>query len=323
MAGATSGATSSASTALSTPRPSPSSRSALTASRGEGPRSPDACTSTDGTPSASSTPCSPTVSGSARCASWPSALGAPGSEPDSCRIASATVRCEQQRRRAHSRRRTAAPSGGARSRPRGRRARSRRRRRHGPRPRRAQARALRRRPRRRCRRWSRRARSCAWSRARRTRGRARAARPCPTAPPRVPGAAASRCATITIGVALGGAGTLRDDGRERALAVDRLRLRSGGRAPRSRRRRCRRAAQRARDLLGQALVAFAARAPLGIARGEPLQFGERRGALEGVGRERGAAAAAGAAPSENAAMAEGEHEQARTPRGTDAPLSID
>ena len=44
-------------------------------------------------PAASSGPCSPTVERNARCASWPSALGAPGSAPASCVIASATVRC--------------------------------------------------------------------------------------------------------------------------------------------------------------------------------------------------------------------------------------
>ncbi len=58
-----------------------SSRSALTGSLRDGPRSPDTWTSTAGTPSRSSTPCSPTASGNIRCASWPSALGGAAFDP--------------------------------------------------------------------------------------------------------------------------------------------------------------------------------------------------------------------------------------------------
>ncbi len=77
----TSGAVSRASTALNTLRPMASRRSGSIGSLRDGPRSPDTWASTAGTPSRSSTPCSPTVRGTIRCTSWPSALGAPGFDP--------------------------------------------------------------------------------------------------------------------------------------------------------------------------------------------------------------------------------------------------
>ena len=270
MAGETSGAVSSASTALSTRAaerlPGVPPLTALVARPARVRR--ETCTSTAGSPSASSTPCSPDGEREGQVGELPErARRARDRTPELVRdrVGDRALQSSSgaepkpseyghHERLAHGSRR------------RGRRARSPRRTARCPplsERRRSASRATRpRRRRRRCRRWSRRARSCAWSRARRTRARARAARPCPTvrppshAPPRRGGRgsrSAWRCvepgrwATTVFSV---------------PLAVDRLRLRSGACAPRSPRRRCRRALQRLRDVLGERVVAGAARAPV-------------------------------------------------------------
>ena len=87
----TSGAASSAPTVLSAALPNPSRRPVLMGASGAGPRSPDACMSTAGTPAASSGPCSPVVSGTARWASWSMNPGDPARTPTCCVIALAAV----------------------------------------------------------------------------------------------------------------------------------------------------------------------------------------------------------------------------------------
>ncbi len=95
-----SGLVSSASTALSTARPRPSSLAELTRAWGEGPRSPEAWTSTAGMPRGSRTPCSPAARGNMRWATCPSREGLPGFQPPSCTIASRDRPLELQRSRA-------------------------------------------------------------------------------------------------------------------------------------------------------------------------------------------------------------------------------
>ena len=219
-------------------------------------------------PAASSTPCSPTANGNTRCANWPSdarrARVGRDFVGDRVRDRALQLLAAPSRSRRSRAPRTAcaraaparSPSTIAASRPP-----------PAPGAPRAARPAPRRPRRRRCRRWSRRARSCASSRARRTRGRAPAAQPCPTVPPAIRarrrrGARRSRSARLSL-----------EPGRcaitvgERALAVDRLRSRSGGCAPRSPRRPCRRAlAASPRCGRASALVAGASRTAVGVLR---------------------------------------------------------
>ena len=83
---------SSAVIARSAARPNASSRFSETGVRGPGPRSPEDCRSTAGSPARAASPCSETVSGSARRAHWPIAREPPACTPVSRRTALSSVR---------------------------------------------------------------------------------------------------------------------------------------------------------------------------------------------------------------------------------------
>ena len=78
--------------ARSAARPKASMRFSDTGARAPGPRSPDACSSTAGSPARAASPCSETVSGSARRAHWPIAREPPACTPASRRTALSSVR---------------------------------------------------------------------------------------------------------------------------------------------------------------------------------------------------------------------------------------
>ena len=83
---------SSAMTARIAARPKASRRFSDTAARGPGPRSPETWSSTAGRPPRAASPCSETVSGSARRAHWPIAREPPACAPTSRRTALSSVR---------------------------------------------------------------------------------------------------------------------------------------------------------------------------------------------------------------------------------------
>ncbi len=85
---------------------------------------------------------------------------------------------------------------------------------------------------------------------------------------------------------VGRARALRDDRRERALAVDRLRRELARVYLKAAAGRAAEPAQRRRDVSGQRLIAAAARRARGELARERVRFGECAGAFEGVRRER-------------------------------------
>ena len=91
-------ASSSARTERSALRPIRANCSREIGAFGAGPRSPLICSSTAGSPARLTSPCSETVSGSARRDHCALARDPPGSVPVSCRAAASTVRFERDRR---------------------------------------------------------------------------------------------------------------------------------------------------------------------------------------------------------------------------------
>ena len=73
-------------------RPNASMRFSVTSVSAAGPCSPEACSSTAGSPARAASPCSETVSGSARRAHWPIAREPPACTPTSRRTALSSVR---------------------------------------------------------------------------------------------------------------------------------------------------------------------------------------------------------------------------------------